>query len=360
MGIGEFFSWWRAELAGMLPDAWQRRFERRQHTLLLTLDGDELRVERADHGRFEELGRVDTTLPDAGERLAAMLSELKAESTRVEVSVPSKKMLMKQIQLPLAAEENLHQVLGFEMQRQTPFRAEQVYYNYRVRARRPETQKLIVQLFVVPRMVVAQALDLVADWDLVPAPAESDSSRSDGNFTFVPGDIVRRPSSRLNHGLLALNLVLLGCVIAIPLVQQQRNVEILRARLDEIRTAAASAVELRERIDAHVARAQYLFGHKAEQPTSVELLEELSQRLPDHTWLFRAEIRDGSVHLQGMSTRASALIAELEDSDYFKDVHFASPVTQDGATGRERFHLSASVVMRAGPTAGENPEGSES
>ena len=28
MGISAFFSWWRDELAGMLPDAWRRRFER--------------------------------------------------------------------------------------------------------------------------------------------------------------------------------------------------------------------------------------------------------------------------------------------------------------------------------------------
>jgi general secretion pathway protein L len=352
MGIGAFFSWWRDELAGMLPDAWRRRFERRHDVLLLTLLSDEVRISRRDSGRVEELGSISTTLPNAGERMAAMLSGLKVKSTRVEVAVPSDKLLVKSIQLPLAAEENLRQVLGFEMQRQTPFRAEQVYFTYRVSARRPESQQIAVQLCVVPRTVVERVLDFLADWDLVPADGKSngEQGQADGVFAFVPSEAAQRPSSRLNRGLLALNLVLLVCVIAVPLVQQQRHLDQLRARFDEVRAAATAASGLQERIDKHSAQSRYLFGYKAERPASVELLEELSRRLPDDTWLFRVEVRDGKVHLQGTSTRASSLIAELEGSPFFQGARFASPVTQDGASGRERFHLSASVVKR--PTAG--------
>lgn len=352
MGIGAFFSWWRDELAGMLPYAWRRRFERRHDVLLLTLLDDEVRISRRDNGRLEELGSISTTLPNASERMAAMLSGLKVESTRVEVAVPSNKLLVKNIQLPLAAEENLRQVLGFEMQRQTPFRAEQVYFNYRVSARRPESQQIAVQLCVVPRTVVERVLDFLADWDLVPAADKSndEQGQAEGVFAFVPSEAAQRPSSRLNRGLLALNLVLLVCVVAIPLVQQQRHLDQLRARFDEVRAAATAASGLQERIDKHSAQSRYLFGYKAERPAAVELLEELSLRLPDDTWLFRVEVRDGKVHLQGTSTRASSLIAELEGSPFFQDARFASPVTQDGASGRERFHLSASVVKR--PTVG--------
>ncbi len=355
MGIGEFFSWWRDELAGMLSDTWRRRFERRHETLLLTPASDEVRVSRRDNGRLEELGSISTTLPNASERMASMLSGLRVESTRVEVAVPSEKLLVKQIQLPLATEENLRQVLGFEMQRQTPFRVEQVFFNYRVTARHPESQQITVQLCVVPRTVVEGVLNSLADWDLVPAPGKSGTEQGDGIFAFVPSDTAQRPASRLNRGLVALNLVLLVCVVAIPLVQQQRHLDQLRARFDEVRAAATTASGLQEHIDRHSAQSRYLFGHKAEHPASVEVLEELSRRLPDDTWLFRVEMRDGKVHLQGTSTRASSLIGELEDSSFFQGVRFASPVTQDGASGRERFHLSASVVTRPTPAmAGES------
>ncbi len=341
----------------MLPRAWRRRFERRHDTLLLSPGHDEVRISRRDNGRLEELGRIDTTLPDAAERMAATLAALKGESTRVEVTVPPEKLLVKQIQLPLAAEENLRQVLGFEMQRQTPFRAEQVYFNYRVVARRAQTQQLTVQLSVVPRTVVDEILNPIAGWDLAPEQGEGKPEQDQRDFAFVPAGAGLRVTSGFYRLLLVANLALLVAVVAIPMLQQQRYLDQSRARLAEIRAAATTASNLQQRIDQHQARFRYLFAQKVRQPASVELLEELSARLPDDTWLFRVEIRDGKVHLQGTSTRASALIAKLEESRFLEDVHFASPVTQDGASGRERFHLSASITSPPGPALAGSPEG---
>ena len=344
----------------MLPRAWRRRFERRHDTLLLSPGDDEVRISRRDNGRLEELARIDTTLADAAERMAVTLGALQGESTRVEVTVPPEKLLVKQIQLPLAAEENLRQVLGFEMQRQTPFRAEQVYFNYRVVARRAETQRLTVQLSVVPRTVVDKILNPIAGWDLAPEQGEGKSEQDQRVFAFVPAGAGLRVTSGFYRLLLVANLALLLAVVAVPMLQQQRYLDQLRARLTEIRAAATTASNLQQRIDQHLARSRYLFAQKVRQPASVELLEELSARLPDDTWLFRVEIRDGKVHLQGTSTRASALIAELEDSRFLENVRFASPVTQDGASGRQRFHLSASVVPPPRPTLAGSSEGRDS
>jgi general secretion pathway protein L len=360
VGIGEFFRWWRSELTGMLPDSWRRRFERRHDTVLLSVAGDHARISRRDNGRSEELGQIDMTLPDAGERMAAVMGGMSADSTRVEVAVAPEKVLLKQVQLPLAAEENLRQVVGFEMQRQTPFRAEQVYFNYRIVARRPHSQQLDVQLSVVPRTVIEGVMDSVAGWNLKPEESAAKSDQDDRVFAFAPADAGQRPTSGFQRGLLIVNLVLLIAVVAIPFVQQRHYLDQLRARLGEIREAATTASNLQQRIDQHQARSRYLFAQKSGRPASVQLLEELSQRLPDDTWLFRVEVRDGKVHLQGTSTRASALIAELEGARFLKDVHFASPVTQDGASGRERFHISARIVAPATPVLAGSPEGKDS
>jgi general secretion pathway protein L len=344
----------------MLPRVWRRRFERRHDTLLLSPGHDHVRISRRDNGRLEELGRIDTTLPDAAERMTATLGALKVESTRVEVAVPPEKLLVKQIQLPFAAEENLRQVLGFEMQRQTPFRAEQVYFNYRVVARRAQSRQLAVQLSVVPRTVVEEVLSPVIDWDLALEEGEGKTEQDDSVFAFVPAGAGRRATSGFYRVLVIANLALLVAVVAVPMLQQQRYLDQSRARLAEIRAAATTASNLQQRIDQHRARSRYLFAQKVRQPASVELLEELSARLPDDTWLFRIEVRDGKVYLQGTSTRASALIAELENSRFFEDVRFASPVTQDGASGRERFHLSASIVSPPRPALAGNPGGRDS
>lgn len=349
MRLAEFLEWWRAELAGMLPEALRRRWARRHETVRLTsLDG-EVCISRRLNGRLEELGRVEAMAPGARERLDAILGEAGLVATRIEVGIPADKVLTKQIRLPLAAEENLHQVLGFEMQRQTPFRAEQVYFNHAITARDPHGQQIAVALCVAPRAAIDGVLDLLGARDFAPVNAGAASDGGKHVFAFRADDALQLPSSNLRRALWALNALLLVAVIAIPFVQQQRHLEKLRTRLAETRSAAMTASDLQQRIDGQRERARFVFAQKASQPAAVELLEELSRQLPNDTWLFRVEIRDGKVHIQGTSAAASALIAELEDSQLLEGVRFASPVTQDGASGRERFHIVARVVARTAP-----------
>ncbi len=85
----------------MLPQAWRRRFERRHDTLLLSPGHDEVQISRRDNGRLEELDRIDMTLPDAAERMAATLGALKVESTRVEVAVPRPRIRSEGLVRPL-------------------------------------------------------------------------------------------------------------------------------------------------------------------------------------------------------------------------------------------------------------------
>ena len=48
--------------------------------------------------------------------------------------------------------------------------------------------------------------------------------------------------------------------------------------------------------------------------------------------------------VSGYSGKASALIGLLEESAFFDEVSFSSPVTLDPKVGLDRFNLSAKVV----------------
>ena len=55
---------------------------------------------------------------------------------------------MRRVTMPAATEENLRQVLGFEMDRLTPLRADEVYFDYRVVSRDAAAGQIAVQLAV--------------------------------------------------------------------------------------------------------------------------------------------------------------------------------------------------------------------
>ena len=65
--------------------------------------------------------------------------------------------------MPRAVEENLAGMLNFEMDRHTPFRAEDVFFTQRVISRDRASEKIAVELVVVPKRSAAQFADRLAN-----------------------------------------------------------------------------------------------------------------------------------------------------------------------------------------------------
>jgi general secretion pathway protein L len=79
---------------------------------------------------------------------------------------------------------------------------------------------------------------------------------------------------------------------------------------------------------------------KWDEPRVIDLLRELTDRIPDDTWVQSLEYQNQEVQLRGESGQATALIGLLEEAPGFEGVSFRSPVTQVARTGKERFNLA--------------------
>ena len=73
---------------------------------------------------------------------------------RARVALGPDEALVRRVTMPAATEENLRQVLEFEMDRLTPFRADEVYFDYRVVSRDVAAGQLVIQLAVARREAV--------------------------------------------------------------------------------------------------------------------------------------------------------------------------------------------------------------
>src|SRR5262249_826101 len=81
---------------------------------------------------------------------------------------PTTQVLRRSVNLPLAASENLAEVLGFEMDRHTPFKAEEVYYDYRIAKLDRDARRLTVMVTVAAKAYVDRAVAMVKAWGLTP------------------------------------------------------------------------------------------------------------------------------------------------------------------------------------------------
>jgi general secretion pathway protein L len=76
----------------------------------------------------------------------------------------------------------------------------------------------------------------------------------------------------------------------------------------------------------------------------LELVADLTRRIPDNTALEKFSVNDGSVVLIGQSQQASALVGQLQDSHLIKKPTLTGSVQTDPRTGKERFTLTAVVA----------------
>src|SRR5262249_53993468 len=89
-------------------------------------------------------------------------------------------VLCKTLTLPLAAERDLDQVLTFEMDRETPFSDDEVFWSHRIVGRDRQRGQLSVRLFLVPRPTLGRLLDALAQAGMRPHRAEIAGGSDEG------------------------------------------------------------------------------------------------------------------------------------------------------------------------------------
>jgi len=158
----------------------------------------------------------------------------------------------------------------------------------------------------------------------------------------------------LNLALTATLAVLLFAAVTIPIVQKNRAIEALEAQVQAAAAEARQGAELRQDLEKMAEASQFLLEKKASDIMAVELIDEVSRILPDHTWITRLNMTETELQMQGQSSASSSLIAAIESSRYFQNVRFGSPVVQIQGTDKDRFHVVADIV--ATPASGEKEQ----
>lgn len=344
-----FFDWWWKELVGLLPERLRRLVLLRGRRLVLSVEGTELVAREGVGSALEQVARYDlVSMGDEPGRGAE-----RSHATEVVYCLPVSEVLVRRIDLPLAAQENLREVLAFEMDRQTPFSVGQVYYDFQVVGRDRRRNRLEAKLVVAPRQIVDQELVRLDRLGYRPdvVSVASDDEDCVGGVNLLPPErrSNRRGPGRLNLALGGVVVVLLVAVLGLPLVQKQQAIAALRPQLDAARKEAEAARALRETTDTLEAQARFLVEKKGASLLLVQVLNEVTRILPDDTWVQRLEMRGDELQIYGESKGAALLISLLESSPLFENVSFRSPVTQVPRGEGERFHISA-AILREGST----------
>jgi general secretion pathway protein L len=334
--------WWREGLLAWLPRRMRRWLAGSSRRLVIRVDeGGYVLVREAAGQAPQELERLEPVSPDWSGLARRFRTE---QARRLVLRVPADHALIRTLPLPLAAEKNLRQVMGFEMDRLTPFAAAQVYYDVIVLERQPEQRRLRVELTALPRTAVEPVLAQLRQQGLSPDVLDVAGRRPELNL--LP--LEQRPrrgmwAKRVRSIVIVVVALLVGAAALLPIWQQRLLTMEITARIDQVQKAANQALALRDQLDRALEASNMLSHKKQTIPPQVDVLRELTLILPNDTWLERLQIKGDSLQIIGQSAKASALIGLVEASPLLGSAAFMSPVTTDPRTNKERFVLGARI-----------------
>ncbi len=326
-----------------VPLRWRRVLARRhRHWLLDVRSLTTAQQWRVSGEEQTLLGELD--LSASADWSAQFKPEPRALPIQTVLRLPTAAVLTRHVSLPAQVRSNLAQVVLHELDRLSPFQAHEVFFTYRLLPTAPAALRLTLELALCRRDQVTGWLTPLATAGAPVACVTWAGAWADANLLPHAERPQRQPHVTLTHGLLALTAVLVLAGLFSPLWQLQHQVATVDAELRRVREQAVMVDTLRQELERARERSTVLVRQQQAQPSLLEVLRELTERLPDDTWIQTLEYSDGRVEVRGESGQATALIAILEQAPHFEEVTFKSPVTQIARTGKERFNLSLRVL----------------
>jgi len=343
-----------------LPEKFRQKLSDKSGYVFLSIADEMLLFDQLIEGQSHKQSALvlNETASEKYRLLIAENSEL--EKVEYVLRLTADQAIKKILYLPAVAKENLQQVIAFELARVTPFNAEQVYFAVKILGKE-ESGKIKVLLVLTPKDVLDGILQQLKNAQIYPAIVDYTEAANDFDNDLTPYNLLPEGERSVKDkatqiaiwSLSFLAIALAIGVLVFPVWQQGQEAEELRQQLNQLETETQLVQSQQLEIDGIVDETERLINIKNRAPALTELINTLSQLMPDNTWLTNFKYNKDHLQIQGQSPSASILISIIESSPLFSNARFVSPLTQDKRTGMERFQIRMDLSAIKGEAGDE-------
>lgn len=340
--LNEIISWWVQQMLDLIPARWRRVEAGPANAIVVAWNegGGEL-LTRRDH-RDASLGRF--AADEAGLRAArGLLGNRRAEATVLRL--PAGYVLERLVTLPLAAEQGLDRVVRYEMDRFTPFTADEVYFSATVRRRDRANGKLTLAISLVPRVRLMPVIEALAGLQLAATVLEAPGPDGAPRHIALAEADTRRQRWR-DRAMLATAggcAILAAAAVGLPFLLQSQARDSIEDRIATLQPRVKMAEQLRQRLNATAQGSDAVTAEHARLGDTLQTVAALTSILGDDTHLIGLVVRQRQVTLEGQSAAAAKLITSLSSDPNIRNASFAAPVTRS-ETGSDLFSIKAEVA----------------
>jgi general secretion pathway protein L len=384
LGLVAFWRWWVGQLAPLVPAATRTALQRRRVRPVVEFDGTSavLWLPRPANGKlaYAESARIDlrgdsAAVVQAGraaiDRLPMMAYGGAISTPAVVVALGPSKVLRKRLVLPAAVEENLKQALAYDLDRHTPFRADELYFDAAVVDRDIVRREIVVDWAAARRTDVDQARRTAESFGATVISVAADSPGRDGaaalsRLNLLPeSDRIDAAWWRRWRVWVPAALVIAAAVAAtiVPIWQKRDSALELGRQVDQAQQQALAADALRTELERQIGDYNFMLAKKFGYASATQVIDDVTKLLPDDTWLTLFELKSTvrnkepqrDLLLRGESGNAGHLVSLLEESKLFEQAAPRSPTTKIQPGPGEIFDLGAQLKPLPLPAATEQP-----
>jgi general secretion pathway protein L len=351
--IGAFLRRW-IEVLTVTHFAWRDAWRARQSLTIACENGrfivrrsrQDLRPERPDEPE-ENLAVLA-----AGAPIPAKVTRA-ARGSFVVFQLPDHMVVVRRIAVPGQAREFLPGIIRNQIERLSPWHADQVVYGFATGVDEEDAAALDVRVFIALRADIDRASDELAAIGLpvdriVTSSPLAGEGRTGAPVTLwsrladVSPELLAHACRRAGAGIAAAVAVSLGLSLwaitsAASLGGESDDLAArLRSLQRQIQGPASRSV-------ASLSPNERAWYAKETSPTAAIVLEALSRALPDGAYVTELRLENATLRMIGLANDAPSLIAPLEHSGHLNDVHFFAPTTRGPDGTLFRFNIEARV-----------------
>ena len=350
-GATEFFGWWRDQLIQSLPRDWRQRLHTETATYWISIEeGQELvaAVNENDEPLYEFARADDPSI--VASQVSAAVKAVEEDQPEFFALIDDSKVLMRTLMLPAATEDNLRQVLTFEMDKHTPFKADEVYFDARVLEHVAGGSKIRVGLALVRRSVIDDLIAYLRQRGVVLNGVDVAVDGGPLGVNLLPEEqrtVRDKRQIRLNLLFAGAFLILLYTVMWQSVVSREQALAVYDEEVEQVKSEAESVMELRKKLNDAKEAASFLAERRSGQTTVIGLLAELTELLPDDTWLQRLQVTGETLQLSGQTSETARIVGLLqEEARNVCEPNIRGAVTPDRESGKERFTIEAQLCRK--------------
>jgi general secretion pathway protein L len=269
------------------------------------------------------------------------------QGSRTELVLQSRHFLFRPLDLPKRASEFLNGIVRSQIDRLTPWSAADAAFGWTPPIE-ADKDRIAVTVVATAHALVAPYVQALTTLGVTSIAVSTLLPASEGDG--VPIEILQQKGAgALNAGNVrrVLMAVLLVAAVSMGLAMAADQVigsDLNAQKSDVLHRLSERRAAIRHDGSGGALSAQLsLESRKREIPSSVIVLEALSQILPDHTYTTELRIEGDKLQVVGITHDAPSLIRLIEQSPHFTRATFFAPTTRSPTDPGERFHIEARI-----------------